>query len=283
MALAAEADPDAHAHINELMAALDSNLQLRLRRRVRALWEAARGVGSAAAARGAPPPPQSPGSGAAPTPAGRRPRPNFLPLDPASVAAGFRRKQSQLRRQAGAERAAPLKASLYSPSELEVPLSTDMSTPSTMDVECACAPPHLQHLPCSTDSVEEIIVYPHNQDMEGDTLVTYTEEVDWRRGPLLGTGAFSSCYQACDLQSGHLMAVKQVHVSTGCGSDTPSERAQREAALRAEVRPAGRPAAPARAASAGRHPAAGRDEPVHRVGGRRLGGQPAAALRPHER
>lgn len=30
------------------------------------------------------------------------------------------------------------------------------------------------------------------------------------RGPLLGTGAFSSCYQARDVRTGTLMAVKQV-------------------------------------------------------------------------
>ena len=53
--------------------------------------------------------------------------------------------------------------------------------------------------------------------MEGGSQ-SYTEELDWRRGPLLGTGSFSTCYQARDLRSGHLMAVKQVQLSTEAGS-----------------------------------------------------------------
>jgi len=44
--------------------------------------------------------------------------------------------------------------------------------------------------------------------------MTYTEGLDWRRGPLLATGGVSTCYQACDLRSGRLMAVKQVQVSS---------------------------------------------------------------------
>jgi len=38
----------------------------------------------------------------------------------------------------------------------------------------------------------------------------YKENVDWIRGPLLGTGAFSACYQARDVATGTIMAVKQV-------------------------------------------------------------------------
>lgn len=38
----------------------------------------------------------------------------------------------------------------------------------------------------------------------------YREGVDWVRGPVLGRGAFSSCYQAWDITSGTIMAVKQV-------------------------------------------------------------------------
>lgn len=39
---------------------------------------------------------------------------------------------------------------------------------------------------------------------------SYLEGLDWKRGQLLGTGAFSSCYQARDVATGTLMAVKQV-------------------------------------------------------------------------
>jgi len=42
------------------------------------------------------------------------------------------------------------------------------------------------------------------------TSSSYLEGLDWKRGQLLGTGAFSSCYQARDVATGTLMAVKQV-------------------------------------------------------------------------
>lgn len=40
----------------------------------------------------------------------------------------------------------------------------------------------------------------------------YLEGVHWKKGELLGTGAYSSCYAVRDLMSGSLMAVKQVHL-----------------------------------------------------------------------
>ena len=39
---------------------------------------------------------------------------------------------------------------------------------------------------------------------------SYKEGVAWRKGGLLGTGAFSSCYAAQDMKTGTLMAVKQI-------------------------------------------------------------------------
>jgi len=36
------------------------------------------------------------------------------------------------------------------------------------------------------------------------------ENIHWKKGELLGTGAFSSCYAARDVFTGALMAVKQV-------------------------------------------------------------------------
>ena len=38
----------------------------------------------------------------------------------------------------------------------------------------------------------------------------YLEGVHWKKGELLGTGAYSSCYAVRDLMNGCLMAVKQV-------------------------------------------------------------------------
>ncbi|XP_034231021.1 mitogen-activated protein kinase kinase kinase 1-like isoform X2 [Thrips palmi] len=61
--------------------------------------------------------------------------------------------------------------------------------------------------------------YPHEQNLEVLNKGTcksveyyeqYREGSDWVRGPLLGRGAFSSCYQAWDMTSGTIMAVKQV-------------------------------------------------------------------------
>lgn len=61
--------------------------------------------------------------------------------------------------------------------------------------------------------------HPHEQNLEGLDKIEcrasvyterYRESADWVRGPLLGRGAFSSCYQAWDITSGTLMAVKQV-------------------------------------------------------------------------
>lgn len=39
----------------------------------------------------------------------------------------------------------------------------------------------------------------------------YREDVEWLKGQQIGLGAFSSCYQAQDVGTGTLMAVKQVN------------------------------------------------------------------------
>lgn len=41
----------------------------------------------------------------------------------------------------------------------------------------------------------------------------YREAVEWLKGQQIGLGAFSSCYQAQDVGTGTLMAVKQVRIS----------------------------------------------------------------------
>ena len=45
---------------------------------------------------------------------------------------------------------------------------------------------------------------------ECDAPTAYMEGTHWHKGPLLGTGAYSSCYQARDFKTGVIMAVKQV-------------------------------------------------------------------------
>ena len=58
---------------------------------------------------------------------------------------------------------------------------------------------HLSFLP--SQSLEKAVNSNH----------LYLEDMHWKKGELLGTGAFSSCYAARDFMSGSLMAVKQVN------------------------------------------------------------------------
>jgi hypothetical protein len=48
------------------------------------------------------------------------------------------------------------------------------------------------------------------QDCCNSNARLYLEGIHWKRGSVIGTGAFSTCYQARDVQTGTLMAVKQV-------------------------------------------------------------------------
>ncbi|CAN8004321.1 unnamed protein product [Ixodes hexagonus] len=50
----------------------------------------------------------------------------------------------------------------------------------------------------------------------------YAEGEHWRRGPLLGSGAFSSCYQAVDIKAGTLLAVKQMSFCRNCREEEDS-------------------------------------------------------------
>ena len=38
----------------------------------------------------------------------------------------------------------------------------------------------------------------------------YCEGLDWTKATVLGTGAYSTCYQARDVQTGTIMAAKQI-------------------------------------------------------------------------
>ncbi|WAR24323.1 M3K1-like protein, partial [Mya arenaria] len=59
---------------------------------------------------------------------------------------------------------------------------------------------------------------PHDQEQAceevdsevGNAPSLYYESVHWVKGPLLGTGAFSTCYQARDVKTGTIMALKQI-------------------------------------------------------------------------
>ncbi|XP_025056941.1 mitogen-activated protein kinase kinase kinase 1 isoform X1 [Alligator sinensis] len=60
----------------------------------------------------------------------------------------------------------------------------------------------------------------------------YREDVEWLKGQQIGLGAFSSCYQAQDVGTGTLMAVKQVTYVR----NTSSEQEEVVEALREEIR-----------------------------------------------
>lgn len=84
--------------------------------------------------------------------------------------------------------------------------------------------PGLDLLPAHLDEA----LHPYEQNVEG---VQYEEGVDWIRGHLLGSGAFSSCYQARDIRTGTLMAAKQVSFCRN--SEEEQERV--EAAVEDEI------------------------------------------------
>lgn len=67
---------------------------------------------------------------------------------------------------------------------------------------------------------EDIIIIQQDtpETLPGHTKAKqpYREDAEWLKGQQIGLGAFSSCYQAQDVGTGTLMAVKQVGIgSTG--------------------------------------------------------------------
>lgn len=57
------------------------------------------------------------------------------------------------------------------------------------------------------------------------TEYRYKEGVDWLLGPFLGKGAFSLCYQARDIRTGTLMAVKRLRFVGESGSEAEEQLA----------------------------------------------------------
>ncbi|RMX49549.1 hypothetical protein pdam_00017438 [Pocillopora damicornis] len=65
----------------------------------------------------------------------------------------------------------------------------------------------------SLDSGDEMVIIftqPESLEKAVNSKHLYLEGVHWKKGELLGTGAYSSCYAVRDLMNGSLMAVKQV-------------------------------------------------------------------------
>ncbi|KAK3580955.1 hypothetical protein CHS0354_006982 [Potamilus streckersoni] len=68
--------------------------------------------------------------------------------------------------------------------------------------------------PTEKEEVVTIRIQPDNEceimDNNGNQPTLYLENTHWVKGPLLGTGAYSTCYQARDAKTGIIMAVKQI-------------------------------------------------------------------------
>ena len=64
------------------------------------------------------------------------------------------------------------------------------------------------HINMLNSTLSVLSLYVHHQIAESPSL--YEENNDWVRGQFLGSGAFSCCYQARDIGTGALMAVKVV-------------------------------------------------------------------------
>lgn len=74
--------------------------------------------------------------------------------------------------------------------------------------------------PTSREEVITIRIQPDTEEEDGSDPSTsstrrsepsmYMEKIHWMKGPLLGTGAYSTCYQARDVRTGVIMAVKQI-------------------------------------------------------------------------
>ncbi|XP_070267821.1 mitogen-activated protein kinase kinase kinase 1 isoform X1 [Myotis yumanensis] len=83
---------------------------------------------------------------------------------------------------------------------------------------------------------EDVIIIQQDtpETLPGHTKakLPYREDADWLKGQQIGLGAFSSCYQAQDVGTGTLMAVKQVTYVR----NTSSEQEEVVEALREEIR-----------------------------------------------
>lgn len=107
-----------------------------------------------------------------------------------------------------------------SPEAAVAPVNTEGTLPQEARVVKPFGPPpkaveaKASEEPAVEDTVEDefIVLRPLERlpiQVDEKTRL-YTEGEQWLRGPLLGSGAFSSCYQAVDRATGTLLAVKQV-------------------------------------------------------------------------
>lgn len=69
--------------------------------------------------------------------------------------------------------------------------------------------------PSHESCIFSVVVLQTPETLPGHTKAKqpYREGLEWLKGQQIGLGAFSSCYQAQDVGTGTLMAVKQVRWS----------------------------------------------------------------------
>ncbi|XP_064624715.1 mitogen-activated protein kinase kinase kinase 1-like isoform X2 [Lineus longissimus] len=79
--------------------------------------------------------------------------------------------------------------------------------------------PYVPGLSTKPHEVATIKIQPEEEDDVDSFKSVYREDVDWLKGPVLGTGAFSTCYQARDAKTGTIMAMKQIAFCRNSGSD----------------------------------------------------------------
>ena len=65
--------------------------------------------------------------------------------------------------------------------------------------------------------------YTPKEDKNCASYCTYREGIEWTKATLLGSGAYSTCYQARDVLTGTLMAVKQIPLSHDMATYTTIE------------------------------------------------------------
>ena len=87
-----------------------------------------------------------------------------------------------------------------------------------------------EHINCHTHSMlpeptlmEDMLGREGHTPKEDDKCAnycTYREGIEWTKATLLGSGAYSTCYQARDVLTGTLMAVKQIPLSHDLATHT---------------------------------------------------------------
>ncbi|CAH8858546.1 unnamed protein product, partial [Trichobilharzia szidati] len=109
------------------------------------------------------------------------------------------------------------KAKTNNPSE---PIYTGRSLGSEADLQCEQVTVLRNALTRSTNQLKPLLPIPGLSFVMNSFEATkklpnsdeYYESVDWVRGPILGHGAFSQCYQARDVRTGLLLAVKRIRL-----------------------------------------------------------------------